>query len=151
MDFDLDGALWSIPAEKMKMRRAHRIPLAPRVVTLLRDLFCITDGGRCLLPSVRSASRCMSQNTINALRRLGFTQDEMNGHGFRSTASSILNECGLWSADAIERQLAHVNSDSVRRAYARAYYWDEWVHMIAWWADTCEGLREGGAIGPVRA
>jgi integrase len=143
-EFDLDGALWSIPAGKMKMRRPHRVPLAPQAVAILRDLQGITGRGRFLFPSARSLSRCMSENTINAaLRRLGFKQDEMTAHGFRSAASSILNESGLWSPDAIERQLAHVDRDSVRRAYARADYWDERVRMMYWWADRCDELRHG--------
>jgi integrase len=84
----------------------------------------------------------MSENTINgALRRLGFQKDEMTGHGFRSAASSMLNESGLWHADAIERQLAHVDTDAVRKAYARADFWDERVKMMQWWADRCEELR----------
>lgn len=141
-DFDLDAGIWSIPAERMKMRRPHRVPLAPRTVCVLRGLFAITGGGKLLFPSVRSADRCMSENTINAaLRRLGYGQDEMTGHGFRSAASSILNESGLWHADAIERQLAHVDSDSVRRAYARADYWDERVRMMDWWAEKCQQLQ----------
>ena len=145
-EFDLGGALWSIPADKMKMRRAHRVPLASRAVAVLRGLHAITGRGRFLFPSVRSSARCMSENTINAaLRRLGFKQDEMTAHGFCSAASSILNESGLWSADAIERQLAHVDTDSVRRAYARADYWDERVRMMAWWADKCDELRQGQA------
>jgi integrase len=151
-EVDLDNAIWSIPGEKMKMRRPHRIPLTLRAIALLRDLRVMTGKGKFLFPSVRSASRCMSENTINAaLRRLGFTQDEMTGHGFRSAASSILNESGLWSADAIERQLAHVDADSVRRAYARADYWDERVRMMAWWADKCFELRRGGEVIPLRA
>ena len=91
----------------------------------------------------------MSENTINAaLRRLGFTKEEMTGRGFRSAASSLLNESGLWHADAIERQLAHVDGDSVRRAYARAEFWDERVKMMAWWADHCVELRRGGQVVP---
>ena len=94
----------------------------------------------------------MSENTINAaLRRLGFAQDEMTAHGFRSAASSILNESGLWNPDAIERQLAHVDNDSVRRAYARADFWDERVRMMAWWACKCDELRRGGVVVPLRA
>jgi integrase len=144
-EFDLDNALWSIPAGKMKMRRPHRVPLAPRALAVLSDLYALTGRGRFLFPSVRSSARYMSENTINAaLRRLGFKQDEMTAHGFRSAASSILNESGLWSADAIERQLAHVDSDSVRRAYARANYWDERVRMMSWWVDKCDELRQGG-------
>ena len=131
-EFDLDRAIWCIPAAKMKMRRPHRIPLAPRAVVSLRELRNITGNGRFVFPSNRSRERCMSENTINAaLRRLGFIKDEMTAHGFRSAASSMLNECGLWHADAVERQLAHVDNDSVRRAYARAEYWDERVRMMA--------------------
>ena len=151
-EFDLDAALWSIPEEKMKMRRPHRVPLAPRAVAILLDLQAITGRVRFLFPSVRSATRCMSENTINAaLRRLGFRQDEMTAHGFRSAASSILNESGLWNPDAIERQLVHVDNDGVRRAYARADFWDERVRMMNWWADKCEELRRGGAVVPLRA
>jgi integrase len=75
----------------------------------------------------------------------------MTAHGFRSTASSILNECGLWNADAIERQLAHVDADSVRRAYARADFWDERVRMMAWWADRCNEMQAVGIVVALRA
>lgn len=142
VEFDLDAALWSIPPDRMKMRRPHRIPLAPQALAILRELHAITGRGKFLFPSVRSPARCMSENTINAaLRRLGFTGDEMSAHGFRSTASSLLNESGLWNPDAIERQLAHVDSDAVRKAYARADFWDERVKMMAWWADYCDQMR----------
>ena len=151
-EFDLDAGVWSIPAEKMKMKRPHRVPLAPRAVAILRELQGITGAGKFLFPSIRSSARCMSENTINAaLRRLGFAQDEMTGHGFRSAASSMLNESGLWNADAIERQLAHVDNDSVRRAYARADFWEERVRMMAWWAERCEEMRRGGVVVPLRA
>ena len=144
-EFDLDAGVWAIPAEKMKMKRPHRVPLAPAALALLRELQPITGHGRYLFPSVRSADRCMSENTINAaLRRLGYAQDEMTGHGFRSAASSMLNESGKWNADAIERQLAHVDNDSVRRAYARADFWEERVRMMNWWADRCEEMKRGG-------
>lgn len=94
----------------------------------------------------------MSENTSNAaLRRLGFTKEEMTAHGFRSAASSILNESGLWNADAIERQLAHVDADSVRRAYARADFWDERVRMMAWWSERCDDMRAGCIVVPLRA
>jgi len=151
-EFDLDAGVWAIPAEKMKMKRPHRVPLAPRAVAILRELQASTGGGKYLFPSIRSTTRCMSENTINAaLRRLGFAQDEMTGHGFRSAASSMLNESGLWNADAIERQLAHVDNDSVRRAYARADFWEERVRMMAWWAERCEEMRRGGVVIPLRA
>jgi integrase len=86
-----------------------------------------------------------------ALRRMGFRNEDMTSHGFRASASSLLNESGLWNADAIERQLAHVDSDSVRRAYARAEFWDERVRMMAWWADKCEEMRRGEVVVPMRA
>ena len=90
----------------------------------------------------------MSENTINAaLRRLGFSQNEMTGHGFRSAASSILNESGLWHADAVERQLAHADRDNVRSAYARAEFWEERVRMMTWWAEKCDEMRGRGFVG----
>jgi integrase len=148
-EFDLENAVWEIPAGRMKMRRPHRIPLAPRAVAILDELWKVTGHGRLLFPSVRSSSRCMSENTLNAaLRRMGFKNEDMTSHGFRASASSLLNECGLWNADAIERQLAHVDGDSVRRAYARAEFWDERVRMMSWWADRCEEMRRGGTVVP---
>ena len=148
-EFDLDAAVWDIPIGRMKMRKPHRVPLAPSALSILKELRKLTGQGRFLFPSVRSAARCMSENTLNAaLRRMGFRNEDMTSHGFRASASSMLNECGLWNADAIERQLAHVDGDSVRRAYARAEFWDERVQMMAWWADRCEALRGGGVVIP---
>jgi integrase len=141
-DFDLAAGIWTIPAARMKMKRAHRVPLAPQAIAILHDLQSLTGQGKFMFPSIRSARRCMSENTINAaLRRLGFTKNEMTGHGFRSAASSMLNESGLWNPDAIERRLAHADCDSVRRAYARADFWDERVSMMTWWADRCDEMR----------
>ncbi|MCW2284947.1 integrase [Rhodoblastus acidophilus] len=143
-EFDMDRALWTIPAEKMKMRRPHRVPLSPRALEILRDMQQMTGRGKYLFPSTRSATRCMSENTLNAaLRRLGFEKDEMSAHGFRAAASSMLNECGLWHPDAIERQLAHEDADSIRKAYARADFWDERVRMMDWWASQCAEMRGG--------
>ena len=126
----------------MKMKRPHRVPLSAPAVAILQELYGLTGRGHFVFPSIRSAARCMSENTVNAaLRRLGFAKDEMSGHGFRAAASSMLNECGFWNADAIERQLAHVDGDSVRRAYARADFWDERVRMMDWWASRCAEMR----------
>jgi integrase len=148
-EFDLEAGLWVVPASRMKMRRPHRVPLAPRAVAVLRVLHIITGNGRFLFPSIRTRERPMSENTINAaLRRLGFAQHEMTGHGFRAAASSMLNECGQFNPDAIERQLAHVDSDDIRRAYHRADYWDERVRMMAYWADRCDAMRRGGDVVP---
>lgn len=131
----------------MKMRRPHRVPLAPRAVAILRDLRAIASRGKYVFPSVRTGARPMSENTVNAaLRRLGFSKEQMTGHGFRAAASSMLNECGLFNPDAIERQLAHVDNDNVRRAYHRADYWEERVKMMAYWADRCDAMRRGGDV-----
>jgi integrase len=151
-EFDLEKTEWAIPPARMKMRRPHRVPLAPQTIAILRELHAVTGQGKLLFPSVRSPSRCISENTINAaLRRMGFTKDEMSGHGFRAVASTILNESGKWNADAIEAQLAHVENDAVRRAYHRADYWNERVSMMRFWADYLDEIREGGKIIPIRA
>jgi len=145
-EFNLTNAVWSIPAERMKMSRPHKVPLAPQATTILKSLRAMTGGGKFLFPSVRSRARCMSENTLNAaLRRMDFTKDQMTAHGFRAVASSNLNESGLWNPDAIEAQLAHADKDSVRSAYARAEYWDERVRMMAWWADKIDELRSGSS------
>lgn len=151
-EFDLDAALWIIPAGRMKMRKPHRVPLASQAVSLLRDLNALTGGDGYLFPSARSAERAMSENTLNAaLRRLGYAQGEATAHGFRATASTMLNECGTWNPDAIEAQLAHVEADEVRRAYQRAAFWDERIKMMSWWADRCDEMRQGAKIISLRA
>lgn len=147
-EFDLDRAEWLIPAERTKMRRPHRHSLARQPLALLADLKRITGDGRLLFPGTRSAQRPISENTLNAaMRRLGFRKDEVTAHGFRATASTLLNESGLWHPDAIERALAHVDQSSVRRAYARGEHWDERVRMMQWWADQLDAMRQGGGDG----
>lgn len=144
-EFDFDNAIWTIPAERTKMRRPHRIPLPAQAVAILKELRTITGDGKLVFPCVRSVLRPISDNTLNAaLRRLGYTQDEATAHGFRATASTLLNESGQWNADAIERQLAHVESNDVRRAYARGEHWDERVRMMTWWADYLDRLKTAG-------
>jgi integrase len=108
-----------------------------------------TDGASSsfLFPSLRSVRRPMSENTINAaLRRRGYAQDEMTGHGFRAMASTLLNEMGKWNPDAIERQLAHADNNAVRRAYTRGEYWNERVAMMQDWSDYLDQLRDGAKI-----
>jgi len=140
-EFDLDKAVWTIPAPRMKMRRAHRVPLPKQAIAILRELKEIT-GETLVFPSVRSAARAISDGTLNAaLRRLGYSKDQATAHGFRATASSLLNECGKWHPDAIERQLAHVENNDVRRAYARGEHWAERVRMMQWWADYLDTLK----------
>lgn len=146
-EFDLDRAVWTIPASRTKMRRPHRIPLARQAVTILRDLQAITGAGKLVFPCVRTTSRPISENTLNAaLRRLGYGKDEATAHGFRATASTVLNQSLLWHPDVIERQLAHVEANDVRRAYDRGEHWDERVKMMNWWADHLDALREGGKV-----
>lgn len=141
-ELDLDAAVWTIPAEKMKMRRPHHVPLSRQVIELFTELRSITGSARWVFPSVRSRARPMSENTMNAgLRRLGYAADEMTGHGFRAMASTLLNESGKWSSDAIERALAHGERDKVRAAYHRGAHWKERVEMAQWWSDYLDELR----------
>lgn len=146
-EIDLARGIWSLPAEKMKMRRPHRVPLSRQVVELLRELHKLTGDGKYLFPSFRSAAQPMSENTINAaLRRLGYAQTEMTAHGFRAMAATLLNEMGIWNPDAIEKQLAHLDGSQVRRAYTRGEYWDERVRMMQHWSDHLEQLRDGAKV-----
>jgi integrase len=151
-EFDLNKRVWEVPAGKMKMRRPHRVPLVPQSLALLEELRPLTGNGKYLFPSERTAGRPISENTLNAaLRRMGYSSDEMTSHGFRSSASSILNECGLFHPDAIEAQLAHVEKNAVRRAYARSDHWAERLRMMAWWADKLDALRSGGEVINMRS
>ena len=143
-EFDFEVKVWRIPAERMKMRVDHAVPLPDRAIALLFELKEETGHGQLLFPSTRSFHRPISENTLNgALRRLGYTGEEMTSHGFRATFSTLANESGLWHPDAIERALAHVERNEVRRAYARGAFWDERVRMADWWAGYLEELRAG--------
>ena len=134
-EFDLEAATWTVPASRMKMRREHVKPLPALAVDILRRLQADQGGGDRVFPSTFSRDRPMSENTMNqALRRMGFERDEMTSHGFRASASSLLNESGLWNPDAIEAELAHIGSNQIRAAYHRATYWEERVKMADWWA-----------------
>ncbi len=146
-EFDLEGAVWRIPAEKMKMAQPHAVPLSTQVIELLRELRSLGNAGRYLFPAFHTTLRCMSENTLNsALRRLGYSGDEMTSHGFRAVASTLLNESGLWHPDAIERSLAHKDPDQVRAAYHRGAHWAERVRMMQWWSDYLDQLRDGAQI-----
>ena len=150
-EFDLDGAEWRIPAARMKMGEQHIVPLSRQAVTILRELQALTGGGRYVFPSLLSAERPMSDNTINAaLRRLGYASDEQTGHGFRSMASTLLNERGF-PPDVIELQLAHQERNKVRAAYNRAKRLEERRKMMQAWADYLDGLRAaGGTVFTIR-
>ena len=146
-EFDLDKAVWTIPASRTKMRRPHRVPLPQQALTVLKSLQPITGRSRLVFPGARTVQRSISETTLNAaLRRLGYSRDEATAHGFRASASTLLNESGNWSVDAIERQLGHIEGNDVRRAYARGEHWDERVSMMSWWADYLDQLRAVGAV-----
>ena len=142
-DINFDRKEWRIPGKKMKMRVEHIIPLSKQALEILKEIYPLTGNGRFVFPSVRSTDRPMSENTITgALRRLGYSGKEMTAHGFRAMASTRLNESHLFHPDAIERQLAHGERDTVRAAYHRAEYLPERVKMMQWWADYLDSLRE---------
>jgi len=149
-EFDLSDAVWRIPAERMKMKAAHIVPLSTQAVAILRELQPLTGAGRYVFPSLRTASRPLSENTLNAaLRRLGYSSEEMTAHGFRSMAATRLNEMG-WRPDAIERQLAHAETNKVREAYTHAaQYLEERTRMMQAWADYLDGLRTGAKVVPI--
>ena len=154
-EVDLDKAVWTIPAERTKMRRAHAVPLSRQVLDTFQRLSSVRERPQgFIFPSVRTTARPMSENTLNAaLRRLGFTSDEVTAHGFRATASTMLNEAldpktqkPLWSADAIERALAHGQDDKVRAAYHRGVHWQERVAMAQWWSDRLDQIKAGADV-----
>ncbi|HTN60033.1 MAG TPA: integrase arm-type DNA-binding domain-containing protein [Devosia sp.] len=146
-EIDFEAAVWRIPASRMKMRREHVVPLSTQAVAIFREAYGLTGNGRFVFPGQRSSNRSMSENTLNAaLRRLGYSSEEMTSHGFRATASTLLNESGKWSADAIERALAHGDSDGIRGAYHRGAHWGERVRMAQWWSDYLDQLRDGGKV-----
>ena len=142
VEFDLDRAIWAIPAIRTKMRREHQVPLPRQALDILSKLKAITGAGRLLFPGIRSIERPISENTLNAaMRRMGYRQDQVCSHGFRATASTLLNESGKFSSDAIERALAHQDPNAVRRAYARGAFWAERVEMSQWWANYLDALK----------
>lgn len=139
-EIDYEQAEWKIPAEKMKMRTTHIVPLSLQAIQVLKDIEPVSGNGRYVFPSLRSSKRPMSNNTIlGALRRLGYAKEEMTGHGFRAMASTILHEQG-YPQDVIERQLAHSERNSVRAAYNYAQYLPERRIMMQKWADYLYGL-----------
>jgi Integrase len=140
-DLDLDGARWTIPAATMKMRREHQVPLSRQVLDIIRSMRPVSGCSEFVLPS-HDARRPLSENAVNnALRRMGFA-GIMTAHGFRSTASSLLHESGKWQPDAIERALAHVETNKVKAAYNRTTYWAERVAMHQWWSDELDAIRD---------
>jgi len=158
-ELDLDAAEWRIPPSRRKLRKAakenprtlpHIVPLSTQAVQILRELQRLTGDGKLVFPSVRSRQRPMSDNTVNgALRRLGYSKEQMTGHGFRHMASTLLNELG-WNPDAIERQLSHRDRDEVRGTYNLAQYMAERREMMQGWADYLDALKTGANVVPIR-
>ncbi len=142
-EIDVAKAVWTIPIAKMKMRACHVVPLSRQALAILAEMCQLSGDGRFVFPSVRSNARPISDNSVNAaLRRMGYSKDQMTAHGFRTTASSLLNESGKWNPDAIERALAHMVAGSVRRIYNQSAYWPERVKMAQWWSDHIDALRD---------
>ena len=140
-EFDLERAEWRIPAERMKMGELHIVPLSRQAVTMLKELEPLTRGHRYVFPAIGGQPRPLSENTLNAaLRRIGYSAEEMTGHGFRTMASTLLNELG-WNPDLIELQLAHKERNKVRAAYNRAQRLAERRKMMQAWADYLDELR----------
>lgn len=149
-EFNVGKAEWRIPAARMKMREQHIVPLSTQAIAALEELEPLTGRGTYVFPGARTNGRPMSENTVNAaLRRLGYTKDQMTGHGFRSMASTHLNEQG-WHRDAIERQLAHAERDNVRAAYNFAEHLPERRRMMQAWADYLDALKAGAKVTSIK-
>lgn len=148
-EIDLEAKEWRIPGPKMKMRDRHIVPLSSQAVEVLKAIQPLTGQGKYVFPGNRTIQRPMSENTVNAaLRRLGYEKDEMTGHGFRSMASTLLHEQG-WLHEAIERQLAHADRNSVSAAYNYAEHLPKRREMMQSWADFLDGLKAGAKVVPL--
>lgn len=140
-EFDLHKATWTIPAERMKMRRDHVVPLSAQALELVRRNWIDIEGVELIFPSLNSNRKWLSENAFNsAMRRMGYSKDEVTAHGFRATASTILNTHG-YEADVIEAALAYQDQNAIRRTYNRATYWDQRVSLMHVWADLCCTLK----------
>ena len=147
-EFDLGNKVWRIPAERMKMRQPHDVPLSDQALRVLKDIWPFSDGAELVFPSIRSKHRPLSENAFNsALRRMGYDKDEVTAHGMRASASSILNSRG-YDSDVIEAILAHQDKNAIRRTYNRASYWDQRVVLMREWADLLEQLRPRTQLVP---
>ena len=143
-DIDLDAAIWTIPAGGTKMRREHRVPLSRQAIGIIRSMTDVAAYSEYVFPSF-NPKKPLSENAVTgALKRMGYA-GAMTAHGFRTTASSLLNESGEFHPDAIERALAHQDSNAVRAVYNRTQYWDERVRMMQWWSDELDSLKQVGA------
>jgi len=143
-EFDIEKRVWSVPPDRMKMRRPHQVPLPKTSLSLLEELRALTGWGELLFPAQTSSKKPMSENTLNqALRRMGFTPEQVTSHGFRSTFSTFANESGLWNPDAIEAYCARVDRNVTRRSYNRSLYWDERINIADWWSNELAKMISG--------
>jgi len=148
-EFNLDAARWDIPAERMKMKTPHIVPLPPQALDVLRTLHTVTGGRELLFPGERDHAKPMSNNTIlKALERMGY-KGTMTGHGFRGIASTVLHEHGFDHAH-IELQLAHMERNAVSAAYNHALYLPQRAKMMAWWGAYLDGLTRSNVL-PLRS
>jgi hypothetical protein len=149
--FPLDEGAWNIPAEKMKMKQPHIVPLCVQAVTILTELKQLTGASKYVFPSGRSFARPMSNNTVNAaLRRMGYDKETMTGHGFRTMARTILDEVLQVRPDYIEHQLAHAVRDPNGRAYNRTAHLEGRREMMQTWVDYLDGLKQGAQVLPMK-
>ena len=159
LEFDLAGATWTIPAARMKGRKKakaeglpHIVPLSRQAIAILEELRPLTGGGQYLFPSQRGDDRPLSDNAIlSALRRMGFSKEEVSGHGFRATARTMAVERLGVLPEVVEAQLAHAVGDALGRAYNRTQFLDQRVAMMQAWADYLDRLRDGATVVPIRA
>ncbi len=150
-EIDLDKAEWNIPAARMKMNEPHLVPLSRQAVEILKEVQVFTGSGRYVFPCVRSTLRPMSDNAVSAaLRRMGFTKEEMTGHGFRAMARTMIDEQLGVRPDFIEHQLAHAVRDPLGRAYNRTTHLPERRKMMQLWADYLDGLKIGAQVIPMQ-
>ena len=150
-EIDFDKAVWTIPAARMKQRQPHRVPLSQQAISILGEARAVSGDGGFVFPKLGSSLKPMCENAINgALRRMDYGPDQMTAHGFRSTASTLLNESGKWNPDAIERALSHADGDQVRAAYHHGAHWPERVAMAQWWSEHLAVLRDGADVIPFR-
>ncbi len=141
-EFDLEKRTWTIPPERMKMRREQIIPLSDQATSIVTDNWPEIEGVELLFPSLISNRKWLSENAFNSsLRRMGYQKEEVTAHGFRATASTILNTRGF-EPDVIEAALAHQDKNVIRRTYNRATYLDQRVQLMQDWADLMDEFRE---------
>lgn len=149
-EINFEDALWEIPAERMKMKQPHIVPLSNQAIEILKSLHQLTGAGKYLFPSHRSPTRCMSDNALNAaLRRMGFSKDEVTAHGFRASARTILDEVLHVPVVIIEHQLSHSVRDSLGTAYNRTSHMPERVRMMQQYSDYLDDIKAMAQVIPI--